>query len=167
MLRTFFYTLYAGHRSNSFAVILTEQMNPTLDTTSLNNRTSLKTWFQSTARPFVARWWLWFALIVCPAYLTYYFSESSLENRISETLKNSENLQEEYSAETRASLAARSGFFVGTVIGTVFKGWRPFLMLLLLLIALIHLQYRYIFQPLFEQDAIGRRAYISLVFLDG
>jgi len=134
--------------------------------TELGYRAAFTLWFQQTARPFIARWWIWFALIGSPAYLTYYFSERSLEERITETLKRGDEQEKEanQSKGNSVSLFYRSGYFVGRIVGITLKAWRPVSAILLLLVARLRLQYQHFFQPLFERDASGRRVYLFLAF---
>jgi len=121
-------------------------------------------WLGQQARPFVARWWLWIVLVVSPAYLVYYFTESSLQERINTSIQKAEQRDEVLAKETgqKASSSYRTGFFLGTLASLILKEWLAVLLVALLIAALLRLHYRYVFQVLFERDTIGRRVYVAV-----
>ncbi|WP_161492777.1 sensor histidine kinase [Spirosoma sp. 209] len=119
-------------------------------------------WLGQQARPFVARWWLWIVLVVSPAYLVYYFTESSLEKRISIGIQKAEKRDRALAKETgqKASSSYRAGILIGTTVRLIVNEWPTLLLIALLIAALLRLHYLYVFQVLFERDAIGRRVYV-------
>jgi sensor histidine kinase YesM len=119
-------------------------------------------WIQQRVKPFVIRWWIWFALVMSPAYMIYHFNQSSLEERIAETVHRNTKLQK-HREKHGESIGALMGLFLGFVVGTITKGWQVFSMIAILILALLQLQYKHIFQPLFERDTEGRRIYIGLI----
>ena len=124
-------------------------------------------WIKQTGRPFLARWWIWIVLVISPTYLTYYFNQSSLENRIGQTISNlnSDKKGIAKAGEHANDTVSKAGYVIGYIVGVVAKGWRVFLMTILLFIALLDLQYQFVFQPLFERDVPGRWIYIVLVVM--
>lgn len=130
-------------------------------------------WTQQTARPFVARWWMWIAFIISPAYLAHYFAQSSLEERLRTGIERVEKREEELLKEGRLKTSIKentnvffqSGYRFGWFMGLLASNGLVLFMIALLMLALLELQYQFVFQKLFEQDAIGRRVYIALVVI--
>ena len=144
-------------------------MNTALETNQLkpNYLAAFGVWFRQTARPFVARWWIWFALIVSPVYLTYFFTQSSLEKRINRNLEKYERVNKEDIAESGTARGRyyRLGYNMANVAFVAVKNPLFALSSLLLLVALLQLHYQYIFRELFERDTLGQRIYWFLLLV--
>ena len=144
-------------------------MNTTLEINQLKptNWSTFKTWFAQTARPFVARWWLWFALIVSPAYLTYFFTQSSLEERINRNIEKYDKATDEKVAESgkRGSAYYQVGYVAANAVFVAIKNPLFFIASVLLLIAFLQFHYQYVFHELFERDALGQRIYWILLLV--
>ena len=125
------------------------------------------TWLRQTARPFVAQWWLWIALIISPAYLTYFFSQSSLQDRVNRNLVGFDKVvnDDEGRFKTLGTVSYRVGYATGEVISVALHSPLFLVASFLLLIGLLQFQYLYIFQKLFERDRVGQWIYWSLLII--
>ncbi|MBD2752078.1 sensor histidine kinase [Spirosoma validum] len=142
-------------------------MNITLETSEYKS-TSLSApaaWLKEVARPFVIRWWMWIILVISPAYMIWFFTKSSLEDRVNRNIErfNEASSVSKVGPKTNSDSSYRVGYALGKL--TLIATGNPLFLLAtsLLLIALLQLQYRYLFQVLFERDALGQRVYWLLM----
>lgn len=149
-------------------------MNTTLEI-NRNELTGLSTlinWLKQKALPVATRWWMWIVLIISPAYLTYYFMESSLDERVSQAVSQLESRKNKLIQEGKfndgkykKSLSFRQGYTAGLIAGVIIRNAFVFSVIILLFVALLQIQYQYVFQKLFEKNKPGRRIYIGLVLI--
>jgi two-component sensor histidine kinase len=121
----------------------------------------LKSTYQQTVKPFVARWWLWASLLLAPAYLTYFYSEASLSERVKTMSKHIEEYNVRVANNTRAkSSAYRSGAAIGHTIRLAMGAPTAIFCACLLMVVFFELYYRYVFRPLFESDRLGQGVFV-------
>ena len=127
----------------------------------------LKSMYQQTVLPFVARWWLWASLLLAPAYLTYFYSQASLEERLKILTKRIENYTARVAKDPRKKNSSyRAGATIGYTMRLTTDAPIATMCVLLMIVVFIELYYRYVFRRLFESDRIGQFVFVfvSLLF---
>jgi Histidine kinase len=121
----------------------------------------LKSAYQQTVLPFVARWWLWASLLLAPAYLTYFYSEVSLPERLKIMTGRIEKFNARLAKDPRKkSSAYRAGAAIGHTIRLTTDAPIATMCVLILIVVFLELYYRYVFRPLFESDRTGQIVFV-------
>ncbi|UHG91203.1 sensor histidine kinase [Spirosoma oryzicola] len=139
-------------------------MESTLKTSPLKSGywSAFANWFQQTGQPLIARWWIWVVLIISISYLTYQFNQTSLEDQLTEYVTKAEKRDLELAKEGGrwASSSYRTGAFAGRIVRSFADNSGVWVAFVVLLFAVIRIQYEYIFRKLFESDNLGRVIYV-------
>ncbi|WP_234735104.1 sensor histidine kinase [Tellurirhabdus bombi] len=133
---------------------------------------------------FLKKHWILLALVGSLGYLTYFFSEQSLPSRIQEMLTDYEergkvNYRKKGQPSVELGLASPEdkkgagsqkvrtppdSYRLGYFLGRVAVEWKAVFAVLLFVIAIAELSYRYLFRRLYEKDRIGQVVY-TLIWL--